>query len=68
MAMIAWADVCHVLEATVPLYAAMIFAYACVRWWKLFTPEECSVINKFVSKIFIPLLSYQVISANNPIR
>ncbi|PKA57315.1 Putative auxin efflux carrier component 5 [Apostasia shenzhenica] len=64
--MISLADVYHVLEATVPLYVAMMLAYLSVRWWKLFSSEECSTINKFVAKISIPLLSYQVISMNNP--
>ncbi|XP_020596328.1 probable auxin efflux carrier component 8 [Phalaenopsis equestris] len=64
--MISWEDVYHVLEATVPLYVAMALAYLSVRWWKLFTPDQCSVINKFVAKISIPLLSYHVISTNNP--
>lgn len=44
----------------------MLLAYASVKWWKLFTPDQCSGINKFVSKISVPLLSLRVISANNP--
>uniref|UniRef100_A0ACD5VHB0 Uncharacterized protein n=1 Tax=Avena sativa TaxID=4498 RepID=A0ACD5VHB0_AVESA len=64
--MISWAAIYHVLEATVPLYVAMILAYLSIKWWKLFTPEQCSGINKFVAKFSIPLLSFQVISTNNP--
>ncbi|KAK8949324.1 putative auxin efflux carrier component 5 [Platanthera zijinensis] len=64
--MISSATVYHVFESTVPLYVAMLLAYLSVRWWKLFTPNQCSTINKFVAKISIPLLSYQVISTNNP--
>ncbi|KAK1666770.1 hypothetical protein QYE76_054929 [Lolium multiflorum] len=44
----------------------MILAYLSIKWWKLFTPEQCSGINKFVAKFSIPLLSFQVISTNNP--
>lgn len=49
-----------------PLYVAMILAYLSIKWWRLFTPEQCSGINKFVSKFSIPLLSFHVISTNNP--
>ncbi|XP_050382081.1 probable auxin efflux carrier component 8 [Argentina anserina] len=66
--MISLLDVYHVVAATVPLYVAMIIAYVSVKWWKLFTPEQCSGINKFVAKFSIPLLSFQVISANNPYK
>ncbi|KAK8958999.1 putative auxin efflux carrier component 5 [Platanthera guangdongensis] len=64
--MISSATVYHVFESTVPLYVAMLLAYLSVKWGKLFTPNQCSTINKFVAKISIPLLSYQVISTNNP--
>lgn len=66
--MISLADVYHVVTATVPLYVAMILAYVSVRWWKLFTPEQCSGINKFVAKFSIPLLSFQILSQNNPYK
>ncbi|KHG05247.1 Putative auxin efflux carrier component 5 [Gossypium arboreum] len=46
----------------------MILAYVSVKWWKLFTPEQCAGINKFVAKFSIPLLSFQVISENNPYK
>ncbi|CAL1357803.1 unnamed protein product [Linum trigynum] len=64
--MISSKDVYHVVAATIPLYVAMILAYTSVKWWKLFTPEQCGGINKFVAKFSIPLLSFQIISANNP--
>ncbi|CAL5369936.1 unnamed protein product [Camellia sinensis] len=61
-------DVYHVMAATIPLYVAMILAYISVKWWKLFTPDQCSGINKFVARFSIPLLSFQVISTNNPYK
>lgn len=64
--MISWVAIYHVLEATAPLYVAMMLAYLSIKWWKLFTPEQCSGINKFVASFSIPLLSFQVISTNNP--
>ncbi|XP_026656513.1 probable auxin efflux carrier component 8 [Phoenix dactylifera] len=66
--MISLATVYHVLVATVPLYAAMILAYLSIKWWKLFTPDQCTGINKFVAKFSVPLLSFHVISTNNPYK
>lgn len=66
--MISPTDVYHVVAATIPLYVAMILAYISVKWWQFFTPDQCSGINKFVAKFSIPLLSFQVISANNPYK
>ncbi|KAF5479208.1 hypothetical protein F2P56_000052 [Juglans regia] len=66
--MISLSDVYHVVAAAVPLYVVMIVAYISVKWWKLFTPDQCAGINKFVAKYSIPLLSFQVISANNPYK
>ncbi|RZB53701.1 auxin efflux carrier component 8-like [Glycine soja] len=63
--MISLADAYHVVAATVPLYVTLILAYISVKWWKIFTPDQCSGINKFVAKFSIPLLSFQVISSNN---
>jgi auxin efflux carrier family len=64
--MISWTTIYHVLEETVPLYIAMIVAYLSIQWWKLFTQEQCSGINKFVAKFSIPLLSFQILSTNDP--
>ncbi|KAG8637908.1 hypothetical protein MANES_15G179560v8 [Manihot esculenta] len=66
--MISLADVYHVVAATVPLYFAMILAYISMKWWRLFTPDQCAGINKFVAKFSIPLLSFHVISNNNPYK
>ncbi|KAK4603966.1 hypothetical protein RGQ29_012468 [Quercus rubra] len=66
--MISLAEVYHVVAATVPLYVVMIIAYISVKWWKLFTPDQCSGINKFVAQFSVPLLSFQIISGNNPYK
>ncbi|GJT72870.1 probable auxin efflux carrier component 1b [Tanacetum coccineum] len=50
----------------VPLYVAMILAYGSVKWWKIFTPDQCSGINRFVALFAVPLLSFHFISTNNP--
>ncbi|CAA3026482.1 auxin efflux carrier component 7-like isoform X1 [Olea europaea subsp. europaea] len=64
--MISWHDLYVVLTAVVPLYVAMILAYGSVRWWRIFTPDQCSGINRFVAIFAVPLLSFHFISTNNP--
>ncbi|XP_072967538.1 auxin efflux carrier component 2-like [Typha angustifolia] len=64
--MITGKDIYDVLAAVVPLYVAMILAYGSVRWWKIFTPSQCSGINRFVAVFAVPLLSFHFISSNNP--
>ncbi|RVW76695.1 Auxin efflux carrier component 2 [Vitis vinifera] len=54
--MIRGKDIYDVLAAIVPLYVAMILAYGSVRWWKIFTPEQCAGINRFVAVFAVPLL------------
>uniref|UniRef100_A0A7N0V0F8 Auxin efflux carrier component n=1 Tax=Kalanchoe fedtschenkoi TaxID=63787 RepID=A0A7N0V0F8_KALFE len=64
--MISLTDFYHVMTAVVPLYVAMILAYGSVKWWKIFTPDQCSGINRFVALFAVPLLSFHFISTNNP--
>lgn len=64
--MISWNDLYTVLAAVVPLYVAMILAYGSVRWWKIFSPDQCSGINRFVAIFAVPLLSFHFISTNDP--
>ena len=64
--MIKGKDVYEVLASIVPLYVAMILAYGSVRWWKIFTPEQCSGINRFVAVFAVPLLSFHFIASNDP--
>uniref|UniRef100_A0A453HQQ8 Auxin efflux carrier component n=1 Tax=Aegilops tauschii subsp. strangulata TaxID=200361 RepID=A0A453HQQ8_AEGTS len=64
--MITAADLYHVLTAVVPLYVAMTLAYGSVRWWRIFTPDQCSGINRFVALFAVPLLSFHFISSNDP--
>ncbi|KAJ4848378.1 Auxin efflux carrier component 1a [Turnera subulata] len=64
--MITLLDFYHVMTAVVPLYVAMILAYGSVKWWKIFSPDQCSGINRFVALFAVPLLSFHFISINNP--
>ncbi|XVE63969.1 hypothetical protein DITRI_Ditri07aG0063300 [Diplodiscus trichospermus] len=64
--MITLADFYHVMTAVVPLYVAMILAYGSVKWWKIFSPDQCSGINRFVALFAVPLLSFHFIASNDP--
>lgn len=64
--MITLLDFYHVMTAMVPLYVAMILAYGSVKWWKIFSPDQCSGINRFVALFAVPLLSFHFISSNDP--
>nr|BBM60845.1 auxin efflux carrier family protein [Juncus prismatocarpus subsp. leschenaultii] len=64
--MITGSDFYHVMTAMVPLYVAMVLAYGSVKWWKIFSPDQCSGINRFVALFAVPLLSFHFISSNNP--
>ncbi|XP_054779512.1 auxin efflux carrier component 1-like [Prosopis cineraria] len=64
--MITLLDFYKVMTAMVPLYVTMILAYGSVKWWKVFSPDQCAGINRFVSVFAVPLLSFHFISSNNP--
>ncbi|CAH9112983.1 unnamed protein product [Cuscuta epithymum] len=64
--MITLLDFYHVMTAMVPLYVAMVLAYGSVKWWKIFTPDQCSGINRFVALFAVPLLSFHFIAMNDP--
>ncbi|KAL6189247.1 hypothetical protein ACLB2K_040636 [Fragaria x ananassa] len=64
--MISGKDVYEVLASIVPLYVAMILAYGSVRWWKIFTLDQCLGINRFVAVFAVPLLSFHFIASNDP--
>ncbi|XP_071690236.1 probable auxin efflux carrier component 1b [Rutidosis leptorrhynchoides] len=65
--MMNFGDLYSVLTAVVPLYIAMFLAYASVKC-NIFTPEQCSGINRFVAIFAIPLLSFEFISRINPYK
>ncbi|KAL2526351.1 Auxin efflux carrier component 4 [Abeliophyllum distichum] len=46
----------------------MILAYGSVKWWKIFTPDQCSGINRFVALFAVSLLSSHFIAMNKPYK
>nr|XP_010906423.1 auxin efflux carrier component 7-like [Elaeis guineensis] len=64
--MISASSLDRVVEAMAPLYAAMTLGYGAVRWWHALTPDQCTGINRFVSVFAIPLLTFHLLSSNDP--
>uniref|UniRef100_A0A1D1ZAL9 Auxin efflux carrier component n=1 Tax=Anthurium amnicola TaxID=1678845 RepID=A0A1D1ZAL9_9ARAE len=57
--MIEWGDIYKVVEAMLPLYTALGLGYGSVRWWRIFSPEQCEAINKLVSTFTLPLFTFE---------
>ncbi|KAF9690164.1 hypothetical protein SADUNF_Sadunf01G0167300 [Salix dunnii] len=66
--MISGKDIYQVVSALVPLYAPMILAYGSARWLKIFTPEQCAGINRFVAVFATPFLLFEFVCFNNPYK
>ncbi|CAL0326350.1 unnamed protein product [Lupinus luteus] len=54
-----------IFAAIIPLYVAIGLAFASVRWWKFFTPEQCNGINRYVAEFAIPFLVFDLFISNN---
>ncbi|OAY72070.1 putative auxin efflux carrier component 8, partial [Ananas comosus] len=65
--MIGWGDVYKVAAAMVPLYVALVLGYGSVRWWKVFTPEQCDVVNRLVTLFTLPFFSFDFTVHTNPL-
>ncbi|KAE9592199.1 hypothetical protein Lal_00046427 [Lupinus albus] len=66
--MIGWEDVYSVIVAMVPLYVALILGYGSVRWWSIFTREQCDAINKLVCYFTFPLFTFQFTAHIDPFK
>ncbi|XP_011014382.1 PREDICTED: putative auxin efflux carrier component 8 [Populus euphratica] len=66
--MIGWEDVYKVVVAVVPLYVALVLGYGSVRWWKVFTPEQCGAINRFVCYFTLPLFTFEFTAHVDPFK
>ena len=64
--MIGWEDVYKVVVAMVPLYVALMLGYGSVKWWKIFTPEQCGAINRFVCFFTLPLFTFEFTAHVDP--
>ncbi|KAA8533434.1 hypothetical protein F0562_031132 [Nyssa sinensis] len=66
--MIGWEDVYKVVVAMVPLYVALILGYGSVKWWRVFTPEQCEAINRFVCFFTLPLFTFEFTAHVDPFK
>ncbi|KAI3794825.1 hypothetical protein L1987_37464 [Smallanthus sonchifolius] len=64
--MIGLEDVYKVVAATVPLYVALLLGYSSVRWWHIFTQEQCDAINRFVCFFTLPLFTFEFTAHIDP--
>ncbi|PRQ41552.1 putative membrane transport protein [Rosa chinensis] len=64
--MIGWEDVYKVVVAMAPLYFALILGFGSVRWWHIFTPEQCGAINRFVCFFTLPLFTFEFTAHVDP--
>ncbi|XP_041020000.1 auxin efflux carrier component 5 [Juglans microcarpa x Juglans regia] len=64
--MIGWGDVYKVVVAMVPLYFALILGYGSVRWWRVFTREQCDAVNRFVCFFTLPLFTFEFTAHADP--
>nr|XP_029121824.1 auxin efflux carrier component 5-like [Elaeis guineensis] len=64
--MIGWADIYNVVAAMVPLYVALGLGYGSVRWWRIFTPEQCEAINRMVAYFSFPFFTLEFTLHTDP--
>ncbi|KAL6846811.1 hypothetical protein ACP4OV_024259 [Aristida adscensionis] len=64
--MIGWGDVYKVVSAMAPLYFALGLGYGSVRWWKLFTPDQCDAVNRLVAYFAVPFFAYDFAARIDP--
>ena len=64
--MIEWGDVYNVVEATAPLYVAVLLGYAAVKWWHMFNADQCAAINRFICYFIFPFYAFSFISQIDP--
>ncbi|CAI9101805.1 OLC1v1039220C1 [Oldenlandia corymbosa var. corymbosa] len=66
--MIAGEDVYKVVIAMLPLYTAIFLGYASVKWCKMFKPDQCDAINRFICYLVIPFFIFEFISSIDPYK
>ncbi|CAL5063517.1 unnamed protein product [Urochloa decumbens] len=64
--MIGWGDVYKVVAAMAPLYFALGLGYGSVRWWKLFTPDQCDAVNRLVAFFSVPFFAFDFAARIDP--
>ncbi|KAM3334839.1 hypothetical protein ACQJBY_029328 [Aegilops geniculata] len=66
--MIGWGDVYKVVAATAPLYFALFLGYGSVRWWRIFTREQCDAVNRLVAFFALPFFTFEFTLHTDPFQ
>lgn len=66
--MIGWEDVYKVVVAMAPLYFALILGYGSVKWWRVFTRDQCDAVNRFVCFFTLPLFTFEFTAHADPFK
>ncbi|KAI3472325.1 hypothetical protein Pfo_031211 [Paulownia fortunei] len=66
--MIGLEDVLKVVVAIAPLYVALMLGYSSVKWWRMFTPQQCEAINQFVCCFTYPLFVFEFTAHVDPFK
>uniref|UniRef100_A0A0E0M331 Auxin efflux carrier component n=1 Tax=Oryza punctata TaxID=4537 RepID=A0A0E0M331_ORYPU len=64
--MIGWGDVYKVVAAMAPLYFALGLGYGSVRWWGLFTADQCDAVNRLVAYFAVPFFAFDFAARIDP--
>lgn len=66
--MIGLEDVYKVVVAMTPLYVALLLGYGSIKWWRIFTPEQCDAINLLVCYFTLPLFTFEFTAHVDPFK
>jgi auxin efflux carrier family len=64
--MIGWGDVYRLVAAMAPLYFALGLGYCSVRWWKLYTRDQCDAMNHMATYFATPFLAFDFAARMDP--
>ncbi|KAL5098216.1 hypothetical protein RYX36_002543 [Vicia faba] len=59
-------DVYKIVESIFPLYVALMLGYGSIKWWKIFTADQCAGVNRFVATFAVPTLTFIYIIPIDP--
>ncbi|KAI3903755.1 hypothetical protein MKW92_040442 [Papaver armeniacum] len=59
-------DIINIIVAITPLYVAVILGFVSVKWFKFFSQEQCSTINRFTSYFTLPFFTFNFFAHVNP--
>ncbi|KAK1632120.1 hypothetical protein QYE76_006435 [Lolium multiflorum] len=64
--MIGWGDVYKVVAGMAPLYFALGLGYCSVRWWKLYTRDQCDALNHLATYFAVPFFAFNLAARMDP--